>query len=145
MKIILKLDIKYLGIKNDIIDVKPGYARNYLIPKKMAIVATLSNIKNIKENIKHSKDRDIRIYENAQKIIDKINKINLKIFIKKSEKDKIFGSVTIVQILDALKSYDISLNKKNIVLNDPIKTIGFHKVKLSLHSNIIYYLNFEVI
>ena len=145
MKIILKLDIKYLGIKNDIIDVKPGYARNYLIPKKMAIVATLSNIKNIKENIKHSKDRDVRIYENAQKIIDKINKINLKIFIKKSEKDKIFGSVTIVQILDALKSYDISLNKKNIVLNDPIKTIGFHKVKLSLHSNIIYYLNFEVI
>jgi len=145
MKIILKLDIKYLGIKNDIIDVKSGYARNYLIPKKMAIVATLSNIKNIKENIKHSKDRDVRIYENAQKIIDKINKINLKIFIKKSEKDKIFGSVTIVQILDALKSYDISLNKKNIVLNDPIKTIGFHKVKLSLHSNIIYYLNFEVI
>jgi len=145
MKIILKLDIKYLGIKNDIIDVKPGYARNYLIPKKMAIVATLSNIKNIKENIKHSKDRDVRIYENAQKIIDKINKINLKIFIKKSEKDKIFGSVTIIQILDALKSYDISLNKKNIILNDPIKTIGFHKVKLSLHSNIIYYLNFEVI
>ena len=145
MKIILKLDIKYLGIKNDIIDVKSGYARNYLIPKKMAIVATLSNIKNIKENIKHSKDRDVRIYENAQKIIDKINKINLKIFIKKSEKDKIFGSVTIIQILDALKSYDISLNKKNIILNDPIKTIGFHKVKLSLHSNIIYYLNFEVI
>ena len=78
MKIILKLDIKYLGIKNDIIDVKPGYARNYLIPKKMAIVATLSNIKNIKENIKHSKDRDVRIYENAQKIIDKINKINFR-------------------------------------------------------------------
>lgn len=145
MKIILKLDIKYLGIKNDIIDVKPGYARNYLIPKKMAIVATLSNIKNIKENIRHSKDRDVRIYENAQKIIDKINKINLKIFIKKSEKDKIFGSVTTVQVLDALKSYDISLNKKNIILNDPIKTIGFHKVKLNLHSNIIYYLNFEVI
>lgn len=145
MQVILKLDIKGLGNKNDIVDVKPGYGRNYLIPKKFAIIASLSNKKNITKNIKYLENKNIKVYKSFKNLAVKISKINIEIFTKISEKKKFFGSITITQILDLLKLYNINLERKNLKINGVIKSTGIYKVNFFLFQNISFDLDFKVL
>lgn len=147
MEIILKEDIRNLGYKDDIIDVKPGYARNYLIPKGLAILAISSEKKKLAETIKQRAFKEDKIRKEAQALADKLQGINVKIGAKTGTSGKIFGSVTSLQIAEAIKSqFDIEVDRKKIMLDgDTVKEIGTYTATINLHKEIKAEINFEVV
>ena len=147
MEIILKEDIPNLGYKNDIVNVKPGYGRNYLIPKGLAILAISSEKKKLAETIKQRAFKEEKIKKEAQALADKLQDINVKIGAKAGTSGKIFGSVNALQIAEAIKSqYDIDIDRKKIILDgESVKEVGTYKAKLNLHKEVQFEINFEVI
>ncbi|MFO8068029.1 MAG: 50S ribosomal protein L9 [Bacteroidales bacterium] len=147
MEIILKEDIRNLGYKDDIIDVKPGYARNYLIPKGLAILAISSEKKKLAETIKQRAFKEDKIRKEAQALADKLQGINVKIGAKTGTSGKIFGSVTSLQIAEAIKNqFDIEVDRKKIMLDgDTVKEIGTYTATINLHKEIKAEINFEVV
>lgn len=146
MEIILKKDIKNLGYANDIVNVKTGYARNYLIPKGLAIIANESNRKILAENLRQMAHKENKIIEDANEMAKALDGITVKIGAKASETGKIFGSVNDIQISEALKAqfkYDID-RKKIIVDGDSIKEIGTYTAEIKLYKDISASINFEV-
>lgn len=146
MEIILLKDIDNVGDKHDIVDVKPGYARNYLIPQKMAIVANVANRSKLDE-LKH-KEAEIEAARKAeyQEMADRLKGQTLKIGAKAGTSGKIFGSVTNVQIAAALKEQlDLEIDRKKIVMPEEIKTLGTYTAELRLHPEVESVLEFEVV
>ena len=146
MEIILKQDIKNLGYINDIVTVKNGYARNYLLPKGMAIAATPTNRKILAENLKQKSFKEEKIRKEAETLAKALDGITVKIGAKAAESGKIFGSVNNIQISEALKnqfSYDID-RKKIMVDGDSIKELGTYTAEIVLHKDIKASINFEV-
>jgi large subunit ribosomal protein L9 len=147
MEIILIEDVKSLGHKNDTLKVKDGYARNYLIPKKLAVMATSSNKKVVAENIKQKAFSDNRIKNEATILAEKLKNITVTIGAKVGTSGKIFGSINAIQIADAIKkqfSYDID-RKKITVDGENIKEVGTYTATIDLHKEVSLTLNFEVI
>ena len=146
MEIILTQDIASLGNKNDIITVKNGYARNYLIPKGMAIAATPSTKKIHAENIKQRAHKEEKLRNEALEISEKIKTIEFTIGAKTSSTGKIFGSVNTIQIAEALKEKGIDVERKNIsIKEEAIKEIGKYKAKVKLYKDVEVEIDFEVI
>ena len=147
MEIILKEDIPNLGYKNDIVNVKPGYGRNYLIPKGLAILAISSEKKKLAETIKQRAFKEEKIKKEAQALADKLQDINVKIGAKAGTSGKIFGSVNALQIAEAIKSqYDIDIDRKKIIIDgESVKEVGTYTAKLNLHKEVQFDINFEVI
>ena len=146
MEIILLQDIPNLGHKDDIIIVKNGYARNYLIPKKMAILATPSTKKIHSENLKQRSHKEEKIKEEALGIADKLKEIKLTIGAKTSSKGKIFGSVNTIQIAEALGKNGFEIDRKIISIEgDVIKEIGTYNASVKLHKEVIIDIPFEII
>jgi len=146
MDIILKQDIKKLGYTNDIVTVKNGYARNYLLPKGMAISATPTNRKVLAENLKQKSFKEEKIRKEAETLAKALDGITVKIGAKAAESGKIFGSVNNIQISEALKdqfSYNID-RKKILVDGDSIKELGTYTAEIVLHKDIKSNINFEV-
>ncbi len=146
MEIILKQDIKKLGYTNDIVSVKNGYARNYLLPKGMAISATPTNRKVLAENLKQKSFKEEKVRKEAETLAKALDGITVKIGAKAADSGKIFGSVNNIQISEALKnqfSYDID-RKKIMVDGDSIKEIGTYTAEIILHKDIKSSINFEV-
>jgi large subunit ribosomal protein L9 len=146
MEIILKQDIKKLGYTNDIVTVKNGYARNYLLPKGMAISATPTNRKVLAENLKQKSFKEEKVRKEAETLAKALDGITVKIGAKAADSGKIFGSVNNIQISEALKnqfSYDID-RKKIMVDGDSIKEIGTYTAEIILHKDIKSNINFEV-
>jgi large subunit ribosomal protein L9 len=146
MEIILKQDIKNLGYVNDIVTVKNGYARNYLLPKGMAIAATPTNRKVLAENLKQKSFKEEKIRKEAETLAKALDGITVKIGAKAAESGKIFGSVNNIQISEALKdqfSYDID-RKKIMVDGDSIKELGTYTAEIVLHKDIKANISFEV-
>jgi large subunit ribosomal protein L9 len=147
MEVILKQDINNLGYKNDVIKVKNGYGRNYLIPKGLAITATETNKKIVTETQKQRAFKDEKIKKEAQKIADALQNISLKIGAKAGTSGKIFGSVNALQIAEAIQqqfNYEID-RKKIIVDGDAIKELGMYTAKVNLHKEIKLEVKFEVV
>ncbi|HUW93019.1 MAG TPA: 50S ribosomal protein L9 [Bacteroidales bacterium] len=145
MKIILKQDFDTLGQKNDIIIVKTGYARNYLIPKGYAVQATESAIKIHNENLRQRAHKEEKIKNEAELIAKKLEGIKLVIGAKTSSAGKIFGSVNTIQIAEALKEKGFDIDRKNIVLGeDAIKEVGNYKAVVKLHREVKVEVEFEV-
>ena len=144
MELILKEDVENLGFKDDLVVVKNGYGRNFLIPQGKAILATISAKKVLAEKIKQSQVKEKQAIEEASKIVKKLEKLELKISAK-SENDKLFGSVTNSEISKELFSKGFELEKKSIQLSSTIKKIGSYTAKIRLHREVYYDLNFEVI
>lgn len=145
MKVILKQDLDKLGLKNDIVNVKTGYARNYLIPKGFAVQATDSAIKIHNENLKQRAHKEEKIRHEAEQIAEKLNGIKLTIGAKTSSAGKIFGSVNTIQISEALKEKGFEIDRKNIVLGeDAIKEVGNYKAVVKLHRDVKVEVEFEV-
>ena len=146
MKVILLEDIKGVGKKNQIINASDGYARNYLLPRNLAIEAnkeTLGELKSKQESIQRQKDID---KNNAINIKEKMKKLVLEISVKAGENGKIFGGVTAKEISDNLKSqYNFDVDKKKIDLKETIKTIGTQKVSIKLFEGIIGELRVDVL
>jgi len=144
MELILKEDVENLGFKDDLVVVKNGYGRNFLIPQGKAILATISAKKVLAEKLKQSQVKEKQAIEEANKIVKKLEKLELKISAK-SENDKLFGSVTNSEISKELSSEGLEIEKKCIQLSSTIKKIGSYSAKIRLHREVYYDLNFEVI
>ena len=144
MELILKEDVENLGFKDDLVVVKNGYGRNFLIPQGKAILATISAKKVLAEKLKQSQVKEKQAIEEANKILKKLEKLELKISAK-SENDKLFGSVTNSEISKELSSKGFEIEKKCIQLPSTIKKIGSYTAKIRLHREVYYDLNFEVV
>lgn len=136
MEIILKEDIKGLGYKNDIVDVKPGYGRNYLIPQGMAIIASKPNKKMISENIRQASHKAEKLKKDAEAVAQKIGDTVLEIKAKAGESGKIFGAVTPLQISEALKEKGFDIDRKKINVGSDIKNLGDYTIELDLHKEV---------
>ena len=131
MEIILIKDVENLGYANDIVNVRPGYANNYLIPNGLARVATDSAKKVLAENLKQRAHKDAKILADAQALAEKLANLPLS-FTVKAEDGKIFGSITSADVAEALAAKGIEVDRKNISV-EPIKTVGEYKAAIKLH------------
>lgn len=145
MEIILKQDFAQLGHKNDLITVKSGYGRNFLIPKGYAILATTSAKKIHAENMKQRAHKEEKIKNEALEIAKKLENKELKIGAKTSSTGKIFGSVTEIQIAEAINAKGFEIDRKAIILKDEsIKEVGTYTATVKLHREVELEINFEV-
>ncbi len=146
MKIILRQDIEKLGQKNDILTVKTGYARNYLIPKGLAFQATDSAVKIHNENLKQRAHKEEKIRGEAEKLAQKLSGVKLVIGAKVSSAGKIFGSVNTIQLAEALTAKGYDIDRRNILLgDDAIKEVGNYKAVVKLHRDVKVEIEFEVV
>ena len=147
MEVILKKDIENLGFLDDLVKVKPGYGRNYLIPNGFAVLATTSEKKMLQENLKQKEQKNQKIIEELDSVKTKIESLALKITSKVGEDQKLFGSVTTASIAAELKKEDIDVEKKYIIINgfNIIKTIGLFSATIRLHRGLTANLSFEVV
>jgi large subunit ribosomal protein L9 len=146
MEVILKQDITNLGSKDDIVSVKNGYARNYLIPRGMATNATGSAKKVHAENLKQRAHKEIKLKDEAQVMAEKMQGLKLTIGAKTSSKGKIFGSVNTIQISEALAAQGFTIDRKNIFIKeDLIKEVGSYSAKLKLHKEVSVEIAFEIV
>jgi large subunit ribosomal protein L9 len=135
MEIILKTDIAKLGYKNDLVDVNPGYGRNFLIPQGFAMMATSSNKKILAENLKQAAHKAEKLKKDAEEMAAAIGDITLEIAAKAGESGKIFGRVTNTQVADALKAKGFDIDRKKISLGD-IKNLGIFSALIDLHKEV---------
>ena len=146
MQIILTQDIENLGHKDEIIVVKDGYARNYLIPKKMAVLATESARKVLEENIRQRSHKEAKIKNDAESLATRMSNLKLTIGVKASTTGKIFGSVTPLMIAEAINKNGFEIERKQVVVaDDHIKEVGNYTVKVKLHKDVFVELPMEVI
>ncbi|MEC7876556.1 MAG: 50S ribosomal protein L9 [Bacteroidota bacterium] len=145
MELILKEDVENLGFKDELVIVKNGYGRNFLIPQGKAVLATSSAKKVLAEKIKQSQNKQKEAISEAQKVVKKLEKLELKITAKSLESDKLFGSVTSAEIAKELSSNGFEIEKKCIQLSSNIKKTGAYTAKIRLHREVYFDLNFEVI
>ena len=145
MKIILKKDVEKLGFKNEIVSVKDGYARNFLIPKGLAILATESARKILAENLRQQTKKEDAEVEAANKLAEEIKNSEVTIKVKVAEdKVKLFGSVKVSQLTDALSSLGHDVDSKFIKLSS-IKEVGDYSADIRLHRNVSITLPFKVV
>lgn len=136
MKVILLKDVKDMGKKGELIEAKDGYARNYLLPRGLAMEATPSNLREWEHQAQAKDKREAQALEKAQELCANMEKEVLEMKVKAGEAGRIFGSVTAMDISSGLKLLGYSVDKKNILLDHPLKTLGEHEVKLKLHSQV---------
>jgi len=146
MEVILKTNIEKLGAKDEVVKVRPGYARNYLIPRGYAVSATESARKMLSENLKQRAHKETKILADAQALAEKLNGLELKIGTKASDTGKIFGSVNTIQISEALGKAGHAIDRKSISLSDDnIKTLGSYEARIKLHKEVSATVKFEVV
>ena len=145
MEIILKEDIKGLGYKNDVVIVKPGYGRNFLIPKGSAIMATESAKKVVAENVKQASHKAVKVKNDALEIAGKLAGITVEIKAKVGESGKIFGAVTSLQLSDVLKDKGFTIDRKKISFKGDVKELGEYVASIDLHKEVKQELKFKVI
>ena len=136
MKIILIQDVEKLGQAGDIVNVKNGYARNYLFPNKLALFNNKQNSNAISSILKQKEEKDIKERSNLESLIGVLNKTSLKFSLNSGADGILFGSVTSQMISDELNSQGLKITKKEIVLDEPIKSIGNHKVNVNLGADL---------
>jgi large subunit ribosomal protein L9 len=144
MKVILKEDVENLGVMGTIVDVADGYGRNYLIPKNLAVEANPKNIKQFEHqrNIILAKARKIK--KSAEDIAEQLSRMTLTIEANAGEEDKLFGSVTSRDIAEAIARQGFEIDKKKILLTEPIKRLGTYEVPVKLHQDVTAKVNLEV-
>ena len=145
MELILKQDIKNLGEKDDVVNVRPGFGRNYLIPKGYATLATESAKKVLAENLKQAAFKQDKIKKDATEIATKLEGIKLSIGAKAGETGKIFGSVNTIQIADALKKEGFDVDRRRITFDVEPKFVGEYTANLNLHKEVKVKVTFEVV
>jgi large subunit ribosomal protein L9 len=146
MEIILLQDIDKVGEKHDIVTVKPGYGRNFLIPNKMALVANSSNRKRLDDLRRQAAAKENFVINDAKELAQKISGAALKIGAKTGTSGKIFGSITNIQIAAALRDqFGIDVDRKRIEIAEEIKEVGEYTATIRLHKEVICNINFEVV
>lgn len=143
MKVILKDFVKGFGEKNDIVEVKNGYGRNYLIPQGLATIATPSAIKMAQENVRQAAHKQEKIKADAQAIADKLAGLKLIVPTKAGSNGKIFGSVTTIQLAQSLADRGFDIDKRKISAPD-MKNLGEYKASVGLHKDVTVEIDVEV-
>jgi len=145
MQVILKEDILNLGYKDEVVTVKDGYGRNYLIPQGKAVIASESAKKVMAENLKQRAHKLEKIKQDAQDLAAKMEGISLTIGAKTSSTGTIFGSVTNIQIAEALEKLGYNVDRKVIIIKDAVKEVGSYKAIAKLHKEVSVEIPFEVV
>ena len=145
MKVILKEDIKKIGSMGQTVTVADGFARNYLVPKGLAVEANIKNMKSLEHAKKVIQEKAKKMKASVQDFADKLSKITLVIKAKAGEEGKLFGSVTTMDIAEQLKNEGIEIDKKKISLDEPIKRIGTYAVSVRLHPEVETQINLQVV
>ncbi|MGX5688064.1 50S ribosomal protein L9 [Arcticibacter tournemirensis] len=145
MEIILKQDIKNLGEKDDVVNVRPGYGRNYLIPKGYATLATESAKKVLAENLKQAQFKQEKIKNDALAVAARLEGVKLTIGAKAGESGKIFGAVNTIQVADALKREGFEVDRRRITFETEPKFVGEYVANLNLHKEVKVQVPFEVV
>ena len=137
MEIILTESVEGLGEVGALVNVKPGYARNYLLPKRLAVVANSSNVKEFEHNKRQMERKALAIAKDSESLKKKIEAQSCEFALRASEEGKLFGSVTSADIADKLASADIVVDRKKIQLGEPIKSLGEQSVEIKLPGNVV--------
>ncbi|MEO9484948.1 MAG: 50S ribosomal protein L9 [Ekhidna sp.] len=145
MEVILREDIQGLGYKNDTVAVKPGYGRNFLIPRGMAIIASDSNKKMISENIRQAAHKAEKAKKDAETIAKNIGELVIEIKTKAGESGKIFGAITPIQVAEALGAQGHEVDRKRISFEQKIKEVGEYTALLDLHKEVHHPVQIKVI
>lgn len=136
MKVILLEDVKKQGKKDQIIDVSDGYARNFLIKNGLAVPATTGNTKQLNRKLDDRKAKEDALVEEMKQLAEELKGKEINIKVKTGEQDKVFGTVSSKQICEELKKQNINIDKKKIIIDTPIDTLGTHIVKIQLHKKV---------
>lgn len=136
MKVILRQNSETLGQVGDVIEVKEGYARNFLIPRKIAYAALKGNIRALEEDKKNLVKKKKQEVEAAEKLCGELEKVSVTIPVQVGEEDKIFGSVTNQMIADSLKEKGYDIDRRKIEIDEPIKSLGIYGISIKLHPNV---------
>lgn len=146
MKVILKEDIENLGFKDEVVSVKAGYGRNFLIPRKMAALATDSAMKAHEENMRQRAGKEAKIKAEAEKVAEKLGATTVKVGAKVGEKGKIFGSVNNIQIAEAIEKLGFNVDRKFIkIRGEAPKSVGTYEADIKLHKDVSVVVKFEVV
>ncbi|HEY7452233.1 MAG TPA: 50S ribosomal protein L9 [Candidatus Limnocylindria bacterium] len=145
MKVILKRDVKGLGREGDLKEVKDGYARNHLIPTGAAVLADLGAVRNWERHRDQREERDRALHADAEATAQRIGELTVQVGVKAGEKDRLFGSVTSRDIADKLRDNGIEIDRHDIHLREPIKTVGEHQVRVHVMAGIEAQLRVEVV
>jgi len=145
MKVILKDEVKNMGNMGQIIEVADGYARNYLVPRGLAVEANTKNIKSLEHQKRVIQEKVKKIRNEAQELSNKITTMSLVIKAKAGEEGKLFGSVTTMDIAESLKNEGMEIDKKKISLDEPIKRLGSYTVNIKVHPEVTTQINLQVI
>lgn len=145
MKIILKEDVTNLGYKDDVVEVKDGYGRNYLIPQGKAVIANNSNLRQLEENQRQRAHKLAKIKADAEAAAAALADVALTIGAKASATGTIFGSVNNIQIAEALEKLGHNVDRKFIVLKEPVKELGKYTAKINFHKEVSVEIPFEVV
>tara|TARA_R110002167_G_scaffold143481_8_gene332808 strand:- start:905 stop:1354 length:450 start_codon:yes stop_codon:yes gene_type:complete len=146
MELILKQDVEHLGFKDDVVNVKNGYGRNFLIPRGMAAMATSSAKKVLEENLRQRAHKEKKIVDAATKMANAIKELEIKIGAKTGAGDKLFGSVTTMDLVDALQKAGHEIDKKFIsIQGGSVKRTGPYNAQIRLHRDVLVDLAFEVV
>lgn len=136
MKVILREDIDNLGESGEVVDVKPGYFRNYLEPREMAMRATNANVHVFEQERRLKEVRENKAKVDAEKLAEKLSNLSLNAMVQVGEEDKVFGSVTSQDIAGLLEEQGYEIDKRDILLEEPIKALGIYQVPVKLHKDV---------
>lgn len=145
MKVILRQNVDGLGLEGDTVDIAVGYARNYLIPKGLALEANRQNIKLMESQRKKIELRRLKDKEDAEKVRERIGQVTITISQKVGDEDKLYGSVTSMDIAGRLEEMGISIDRRKIALDKPIKTVGEFDVPIKLHPKVKGFIKVTVV
>ena len=145
MKVLLKNDVPKIGRKGELLEVKEGYARNFLIPNGLAVEATGGTMKQYEEDKKAQERRKAKEKEDAQALAARIKGTTLTLRHKAGEEGRLFGSITSAEISEALKQKGFDIDRKHVILDEPIRLVGSHEVKIKLHTEVTASLHVEVV
>ena len=145
MKVILLQDVKSLGKKDEIVEVSDGYARNFLLPRKLAVPVSKAALKRLEKNRLEREARQAKEREGAEKLAASLEALSLTLPVKVGENDKLFGSVGVGDIAEALKAQHIDLDRRKILLADPIRELGVYTVRIKLHPEVVAALKVWVV
>jgi large subunit ribosomal protein L9 len=145
MEIILKQDVSGLGYKNDVVKVKAGYGRNYLIPQGMALIANPSNKKVVQENIRQAAHKAAKMKQDAEALASKIGDLTIDLGTKAGESGKIFGAITALQVSDALKAKGLDVDRRKITFKEQPKQLGTYAATIDLHKDVKHEIKVNVV
>jgi large subunit ribosomal protein L9 len=145
MEVILREDIERLGSRGDIVKVAAGYARNFLLPRKMAVAATESNKKIVEQERQSHLRKETKLKSEAEDLSKILGGVSVTIAQKAGENDQLFGSVTSKDVAEALEKQNFTIDRRKILLEDPIKQLGQHKVNVRLHKDVVTEVTVNVV